>query len=65
MLAATANIVVIVIVVAAVTATVVIVPIAVIALAFLLHRPLVLSSCRLVVAFFLPLLLASSLRVSL
>jgi hypothetical protein len=50
MLAAASDKVVIVVVVAAVTVNVVFVPVAVIALAFMFPRPLILSSRRLVVA---------------
>jgi hypothetical protein len=50
MLATTANIVVVIVVVAAVTVAVAIVPVAVVALAFVLRRPLILSSLWLVVA---------------
>jgi hypothetical protein len=59
MLVAAADTVVVVIIFAAITVDVIIIPVAVIALAFILHHPLVLSSCRLVVASCLPLLLAS------
>ncbi len=61
MLAATANVVVIIVVVAAVNVAIVIVSIAVVALAFVLHRPLILLSCRLVVACGCLLLLLASL----
>jgi hypothetical protein len=50
MLATAADVIVVVIVVSAVIVAVVIVPVTVVALAFVLCRPLVLSSCRLVVA---------------
>ncbi len=50
MLAATADVVVVVIIVGTVIVADVIVPVAVVAMEFVLHRPLVLSSRRLVVA---------------
>jgi hypothetical protein len=59
MLAVTADVVVVVIVVTNVTIAIVIVPVAVVALAFVLRRPLVLSSHQQVVACCLPLSLAS------
>jgi hypothetical protein len=51
MLATAADVVVIVVIVAAVTNAVVIVPIAIVLLAFVLHRPLILSLRRLVVVY--------------